>query len=61
MCHTGICKYSSLMGECLLKFKGDGVIIPKDADCFKMVTPPLWRVENSNKPLNSDPQGLNDR
>ena len=54
MCNTGICKYSGLMGECLLKFKGNGVVIPKDADCFKMVTPPLWQQEKPNQAPEAD-------
>ena len=56
MCFTGKCKYEGLMGECILKFKTDGVVIPKDATCYNFNCPPLWQYEKekSNKSLNTD-------
>jgi len=55
MCFTGTCKYEGLMGYCLLNFREKSVIIPKDAACYKMLTPPLWQQEKqSNQATEAD-------
>ena len=59
MCFTGKCKYEGLMGECILKFTDDGVIIPRDAACYDFNCPSLWEheKEKSNNATPPDRQG----
>ena len=45
MCFTGKCKYEGLMGECILEFKTDGVILREDAACYNFAVPFLWQWE----------------